>query len=94
MANPHVGDIGAVLKATSSKNLSTQTALRLYYRKPGGTTGYFTAALSGTTDVQYTTTAASDLDEAGVWEFQGYAVITGWTGRSSKFSVQVDRAIT
>ena len=94
MANPHVGDVGAVLRLTSTKDLSTQSALKLYYQKPSGTRGVWTAALNGTTNVQYTTTDAGDLDEDGDWELQGHAVITGWSGYSKKTKIHVDSVIS
>jgi hypothetical protein len=93
MANPHVGDVGAVIRLTSTKDLSTQTSLALYYQKPSGTKGVFTGTINGTTDVQYTTTDAGDLDESGQWTFQGYAAITGWSGRSKAVKIQVDPII-
>lgn len=78
----HVGDIGAVIRLTSSFTLSGATGLRIYYTKPSGTKGYWDATLSGTTDIEYTTTSADDLDESGEWNFQGRATIGSWTGRS------------
>lgn len=94
MANPHVGDVGAIIRLTSSKDLSTQTALKIYYQKPSGTFGVWTASLNGTTNVQYTTTAVGDLDESGTWYAQGYAAITGWTGFSRREKFQVDPVIS
>lgn len=90
MANPHVGDVGAVIRLTSTTDISSVSTGRIYYRKPSGTTGFWTAALNGTTNLQYTTTQASDLDESGKWDLQGYAAISGWTGRSSQIQIQVD----
>ena len=89
----HKGDIGAIIRLTSVTDLSSQTLLRIYYKKPNGDTGLFTATVNGTTNVQYTTTAVGDLDEVGDWEFQGYSVITGFTGRSTAVIIPVLEAI-
>lgn len=89
----HKGDIGAIIRLTSDTDLSSQTTLTLYYKKPGNLTGSFAGTLSGTGNVQYTTTAVGDIDKAGNWEFQAYAVITGFTGRSTKATILVEEAI-
>jgi len=77
----HVGDIGGVIRLTSTFDLSGATGLRIYYTKPSGAKGYWDATLSGTTDIEYTT-SEDDLDESGQWRFQGRATIGSWTGRS------------
>ena len=77
------GDVGAIIRLTSSFDLSGATMARIYYTKPSGETGYWTATVYGTTAIQYTTTSEDDLDEAGQWNFQGYAALRDWTGRSS-----------
>lgn len=89
----HVGDVGAIIRLTSDTDLSSQTTLTIKYRKPDGTTGAWDASLNGTTNVQYTTTAAGDLDVPGDWTFQAYAVITGFTGHSTSVTKEVNRAI-
>jgi hypothetical protein len=89
----HVGDVGAIIRLTSTTTLTSPTDLKIYYTKPSGTKGAWTAVASGTTNIQYTTTAAGDLDEAGKWSFQGYAAISGWTGRSTQVTEQVERII-
>ena len=89
----HVGDIGSIIRLTSDTNLSSESALKIYYRKPDGTEGNFAGTLNGTGDVQYTTTAVGDIDQRGNWTFQAYAVITGFTGRSTKVTISVKEAI-
>lgn len=58
---------------TSSFDLSTASAYEIRYVKPNGTSGSWTATLNSTTNIQYTTTSADDLDASGKWTFQGYA---------------------
>lgn len=89
----HVGDVSGVIRLTSSFDLSTASDLRIYYTKPSGATGYWTAALSGTTGIEYTTSSASDLDESGQWLFQGRATIGAWTGRSQMVTDEIGRII-
>ncbi len=74
----HKGQVGAIVRLTSSTDISGATGLAIRYRKPSGATGSWTATLSGTTALQYTT-EAGDLDESGIWRFQGYATYTGDT---------------
>ena len=73
----HKGDIGAVIRLTSDTDLSTNSLIQIKYAKPSGVTGVWTAVLSGTTDIQFTTTAVGDLDETDQWTFQGYAELPG-----------------
>ncbi len=58
----------------SARDISGQTALKIFAAPPVGSVKTFTAALTNTgTDgkMQYTTGATSDLDESGVWKIQG-----------------------
>ncbi len=89
----HKGDIGAIIRLTSDTDLSSQSTLTLYYKKPDNSTGTFAGSLNGTGDVQYTTTAVGDIDQIGNWDFQVYAVITGFTGRSTRATILVEEAI-
>jgi len=89
----HKGDIGAIIRLTSDADLSSQTSLTVYYRKTSGAIGSFAGTLSGTGNVQYTTTAVGDLDEVGNWTFQAYAAITGFTGRSTSVVIPVAEAV-
>ena len=86
----HRGQIGAVIRLTSTTDLSTALSLSIRYRKPSGAAGVWTATLSGTTDIEYTTTAATDLDQAGAWTFQGYATYFGGT---DDYTSQVQGAV-
>ena len=89
----HNGDIGAVIRLTSDDDISTQTSLSIKYRKPDGTEGSFTGTVNGTTNVQYTTTSADDLDQSGEWEFQGYAELSGGAKVHSTMNTKEVKAI-
>ena len=69
----HKGQIGATIRLTSTFDLSLATAQTIRYTKPSGAKGTWIAAINGTTNVEYVTTDADDLDESGRWTFQGFA---------------------
>lgn len=56
-------------------DLSAATAAQINYTKPGGTTGSWTATTNGQ-NIEYEI-QNGDLDESGVWLFQGEATIDG-----------------
>ena len=89
----HKGDIGAVIRLTSDTDLSAATLIQIKYSKPSGVTGVWTAVLSGTTDIQFTTTAVGDLNETGKWTFQGYAELAGWQGHSTQITEDIGPVI-
>lgn len=78
----HVGDIGTKLRLDAGESIAAATLLRIYYKKPSGDTGYWTATLEGTDYATYTTVDNSDddLDEDGNWELQLYIESPDWTG--------------
>lgn len=56
-------------------DVSTATSSKINYTKPGGTTGSWTASVNGQ-NIEYEV-QPGDLDETGVWLFQGEATIGG-----------------
>ena len=86
----HEGQVGAIIRLTSTTDLSAALSVSIRYRKPSGASGTWTAAMSGTTNIQYTTTAAADLDEDGTWTFQGYAT---YAAGVNDFTTQVNGAV-
>ena len=61
----------------STLDFSDTATKRIYYKKPDGTTGYWTATLSGTHILYYNATSADgifDIDQAGVWKLKAYIV--------------------
>jgi len=55
-------------------DVSAATTMRIYYRKPDGTRGYWTASAEGDRAIYYKI-QASDLDVSGIWRVQPYVVI-------------------
>jgi hypothetical protein len=55
-------------------DISSATTMRIYYRKPDGTSGYWTASAEGDRAIYYKIQAA-DLDIAGIWKVQPYVII-------------------
>jgi len=75
------GVIGAKLIVDVTGDISSGTVFKIYYRKPDGTTGSWTATKeSNNTSISYTTTLASDLDQVGKWTLQSYSEVGGWKG--------------
>jgi len=86
----HVGDVKAVIRLTSTKDISAQTLLKIEYIRPDGVRGVWTAAVNGTTGVQYTTLSKADLPVAGTWRFFGYAELSGgWKGHCTEAEIEV-----
>src|SRR5512139_3679326 len=80
MANKiFVGEIGTAISLECGINISAATTLRIYYTKPDGTSSYWSGTLSGTTAMTYTTTAATDIDQSGVWRLRSYVVTPSFT---------------
>jgi hypothetical protein len=68
--------VGKKIILDVGENISTATTLRIYYRKPHGTSGYWEADLESARQMFYIL-AASDIDEIGVWRVQPYVVMGG-----------------
>lgn len=71
---PFKGESGVKITARTGIDISTATALRLYYQKPNGESGYWTAAVETPTSISYTT-KAGDLNCTGTFKVQAFAVI-------------------
>jgi len=84
----HVGDIGTIIRYTTTTSLSTAVAstLTLKYLKPDGSgstiAGEWEGTVHETYSAQFTTTAVTDLDQEGTWLLQVYAELAAWTGYS------------
>ena len=69
----------SILKISLDTNqetlLNTATVKRIYYKKPGGSSGYWTAT-QNTSKLEYQT-ENGDIDEAGLWQFQSYIEVSG-----------------
>lgn len=92
-----VGQIGAKIQLDTSDDatlLAAATVKRIKYKTPEtGTTGYWEAALEGT-KLTYTTTAATDLPESGVYKLQVFlSQLPNWAAHGSIASVEVEEPI-
>lgn len=89
----HVGDINTAFTVTIQDDTvivpiqSATVTKQIKFKKPSGTV--ITKDASFVTDgtdgkMRWTTTLATDLDEAGKWYLQAYLVLTSpaWTGHS------------
>ena len=90
----HVGDIGAIIGVdlAGTVNLAIATAQTIKYRKPSGEEGTWTGTVNGEI-VQYTTTAAGDIDEYGVWYLQATFVLPALEGSSKVMAIRVERVL-
>ena len=89
------GDIGTKIILNTGSNLSTGTVFKIYYRKPDGTTGSWTAQKeSDDLSISYTTLSASDLDIVGTWALQSYVEISGWKGFGVSVNLIVGTPVT
>jgi hypothetical protein len=66
------------LRLATGIDLSSATTTRILYKKPLGTKGYFSASVDGQT-LEYEI-QDSDIDQAGIWEFQSYIEVGGRKG--------------
>lgn len=74
-ATVYESDVGTrVIVSTGAPNLSTATALRIYWEKPDGTTAYVSAVVeseaAGT--ISWAGSTAYWADQPGVWTGQAY----------------------
>lgn len=89
------GDIGTKIILNTGSDLSTGTLFKIYYRKPDGTTGFWTAQKeSDNTSISYTTLSSSDLDVVGTWVLQSYVEISGWKGFGVSVNLIVGTPVT
>jgi hypothetical protein len=98
---PTAGAIGFEIFIVTGLNLATATDCSIWYEKPGGGTGSWTAEAHSAADddgvlrygARYVTTAADDLDEHGDWRLQVGVEMPGFTGRGKPTKLKVLEAI-
>lgn len=88
MGKIYKDDYNTVIDLDVGEDISAASTYRIYYEKPGGTTGFWAASLQGTSIVRYTT-VNGDLDEAGVWSLQARVTTASglWRGETAKLRV-------
>jgi len=74
------------------KDLSSASVRHILYQKPDGTKGFYETTLIGTSKLTYQF-SNSDLDQAGAWQFQAYAVIGGRDAFGDIVSVVVSQSL-
>jgi len=80
MATIYVGDIGTKILLNAGSDISDATTLQIICKKPSGTNYTWTAILEGT-NYAYYNTVSGDIDAAGTYQVQLYAVLaSGWSG--------------
>ena len=93
----HLNDIGALIQFEivdendSTVSLVGATGLKVKARSPGGVAKVWTAMIIGDPDdgnMGYVT-VDGDLNEVGMWTFQGYGNIGAWTGHTEAVTLAV-----
>lgn len=72
----YTGDTGTLLTLDTGSNIATGSIFRIYYEDPNEGSGFFTASLNGTDNIQYTTTG-TDFNIVGDWTLQAYVEYSG-----------------
>ena len=91
----YIGDEGTELRFDIGVDVSNVTLAKIYYKKPSGQTGSWTATLiTGTTKIRYIT-QSDDIDETGDWTFQPYVELTSnWKGYGTSATLNVRKRYT
>ena len=76
----------------ANHNLNNPTTTRIYYQKPSGEKGYWTATMLGNDQLQYNTNIG-DIDMPGIWILQGYVLKAGNTYWTSIAQMVVEQNI-
>lgn len=99
-ATAHIGDIGTRFELIVTDeddaivDISSATTKEMIFKPPCGVPKTQTAAfVTDGTDgkIEYVTTAASDLDEAGTWYRSAHVVLTSGTWSSDWVAFEVRR---
>ena len=81
------GDIGTKILVDCDEDLTGFVSGIIYYRKPGGAKGSWTALREGVLNkIYFVTTLVTDLDVVGTWCLQSYADLgpgKKWRGTKS-----------
>jgi hypothetical protein len=84
----YVNDTGTKIRLNAASDISTQTVLKIDWKKPDNTEGSWDATLEGTTYACYIT-EDGDLDQAGIWKLQIYVEMPAWKGHGETVSMKV-----
>lgn len=67
------GQVGVTIRLNLGIDISAAGTAKIHWKKPSGAAGEWTAVKDNPAigTITYTTVAASDLDESGIWYFNG-----------------------
>lgn len=81
------------LKLDTGQDVSSASVKRILYRKPDGSSGYWTATQEGTSVLVYNL-LNTDLDQIGVWTFQAFVTIAGKNGYGEYVQKEIKTKLT
>lgn len=64
------------IKLDTDFNIAAATSPRILYQKPNKAKGFWVATIEGNDTLTYNP-SAGDINQSGLWQFQGYAVVSG-----------------
>lgn len=88
MAKVYVGDVGTVITLDTGVDISAATVREIKVSLPNGRSATWSAALSGTTAISFTT-IANTLQLAGTYKLQAYVETPTWSGRGETVTLEV-----
>ena len=81
----------SITAKTHYDDLGSAEVIRILYKKPGGTAGYWDASAVGTNIVY--NVSNGDIDVIGQWTFQAYVEVGGLKGYGEEFTTQIKKPI-
>lgn len=86
------GEYGFVIELDLGEEIDGVTTARILYKKPSGTTGYWTATYANGY-VRYTV-FPNDINEAGYWTVQAYVAGSGFAYYGDPATFYVDEPVS
>jgi hypothetical protein len=84
------GTVGVKISVNVTSDITGGSNFKIFYKKPDGTAGSWTATKgSDNKSVEYTTTAAGDLDQTGIWLLESYVEVGGYAGPGETATLEV-----
>lgn len=89
----YLGDIGVVILLDCGQNITSASNYLIKVKRPDGTLVTWTASLSGTNSITYTT-VGNDLNQTGNWLLQSYITGSGFALLGDTVLLIVSEAFT
>ncbi len=86
---PKIGAIGVEFTIDWGEDLNSATTLQLHFQKPDGSTFIVVPIIVYNNYMRWTTTLATQLDQAGSWRGTAYIVSPTYTGYGETFYFDV-----